>query len=136
MGFNFTKKAPSTPNTDPRLHVKEIQRASVDDIPNYKFDSFGFPVHLYLAANDDITRTYSVYAQGWFVGYLVTGGATATACKVSIPSNYGDLGGKPKFTPTAPNMFDGIAKLIKAANINADTLTSELHKAKVKIVTD
>ncbi|UYD21549.1 hypothetical protein [Vibrio phage 29Fa.3] len=136
MGFNFTKKAPSKPYTDPRLHVTEIQRASVDDIPNYKFDSFGFPVNLYLAANDDITRTYAVYAQGWFIGYLVTGGSTATACKLSIPADYANLGSKPKFTPTAPNMFDGVEKLLKAAKLDADTLTSGLHKAKVKIVTN
>ena len=133
MGFNFTKKAPSTPTTDPRLHVKEIKRVSVDDIPNYKLDSFGFPVELHLASNDDITRTYAVYAQGWFIGYLATGGATATACKLAIPKDYADLGGKPRFTPIAPNMFEGVQKLLTAANIDVDTLNTRQHRAKVNI---
>ncbi|AET42206.1 hypothetical protein VPEG_00055 [Vibrio phage SIO-2] len=120
---------------DSRFHVKAIKRASADDIPNFMCNMHGLPIRLYLAANDDVTRTYAVYASGWWIGNLLTAGHEHAACKVTVPSDYSDLGCVPKFTPTGVNMGDGIDLLMKAADIIPNTPKAPNHKAKVKIRT-
>ncbi|ANO57600.1 hypothetical protein [Vibrio phage vB_VhaS-a] len=121
---------------DSRFHVKAIKRASPDDIPNFMCEMHGLKVRLYLVANNDVTRTYAVYASGWWIGNLLTAGHEHAACKVTVPSDYANIASAPKFTPTGVNMGDGIGLLMKAADIIPNTPKAPNHKAKVKIRTD
>lgn len=119
-----------------RFYVKAIKRASPDDIPNFMCELHGLKVRLYLVANDDVTRTYAVYASGWWIGNLLTAGHEHAACKVAIPEDYSNIGSLPRFTPTGVNMGDGVGLLMKAADIIPNTPKAPNHKAKVRIRQD
>ncbi|QNJ59114.1 hypothetical protein [Vibrio phage vB_ValS_PJ32] len=148
MAFKIIKKAPKTQIKDPQrdqkpeidpayveshFPVKPLKRASSDEIPNYTADILGHECRLYLASNDDLTRTYAVYCSGWWIGNLITGGAEHAACKVAAPKDYGDLGSKPRLTPTGVNMGDGIGLLMKAAGVIEGTPFAPGSKPKIKI---
>ncbi|WKV32870.1 hypothetical protein R21Y_109 [Vibrio phage vB_VhaS_R21Y] len=148
MAFKIIKKAPTNqipeptpeilPTVDPKyveshFPVKPIKRASADDIPNYCADLLGHKCRLYLASNNDLTRTYAVYCSGWWIGNLTTGGSEHAACKVLVPKDYGDLGSKAKFTPTGVNMGDGISLLMKAAGVIEGTPLAPGQKPKIKL---
>ncbi|AUR81161.1 hypothetical protein Ares1_0064 [Vibrio phage Ares1] len=148
MAFKIIKKASTKPipKSEPEklpgvnddfvkshFPVEPIQRASIDDIPNYKAQIFDHEVRLFLASNDDLTRTYAVYASGWWIGNLITAGSEHSACKALVPRDYNDLGSKPKLSPTGVNMGDGIGLLIKAAGLQPGTPYAPGQKPELKI---
>lgn len=113
--------------------VKPLKRASADDIPNYTAELHGMTQKLYLASNSDIARTYAVYCGGWWIGNIKTAGGEFAACRAEVPKDYGDLGSVPRFTPTGVNMSDGIALLMKAADIVPGTPLAPGKKPKIKL---